>query len=262
MRSGKTLVAKAVATECALPFLSVKGPELLGSYVGESESHVRSVFQKARLLALHNQPQACILFFDELDSLAPRRGDQASAANVMDRVVATLFAELDRETSDGSFVFCIGATNRVDLLDPALLRPGRLDRLVYLGTSQSDQATILATQMRKLRLEGNPKEISEQLVPFLSANLTGADLSAIVSGALLCATERLCKVADEQVAHRRNADPSVTVDDVLSTWNDEQLQPVVTFQDLREASTQVVPSVTENDLQKYEQLREEFSAGK
>jgi peroxin-6 len=89
------LVAKAVATECGLPFVSVKGPELLGSYVGESEAQVCATFQQARDLARQNQPTACILFFDELDSLAPRRGEQASGGNVMDRVVATLFAELD-----------------------------------------------------------------------------------------------------------------------------------------------------------------------
>jgi hypothetical protein len=140
--TGKTLVAKAVATECGLPFVSVKGPELLGSYVGESEAQVRATFQQARDLARQNQPTACILFFDELDSLAPRRGEQASGGNVMDRVVATLFAELDKHPADGSFVFCMGATNRPDLLDPALLRPGRFDRLVYLGVYVSDQADL------------------------------------------------------------------------------------------------------------------------
>jgi peroxin-6 len=110
--TGKTLVAKAVATECGVPFLSVKGPELLGSYAGESEVQVRGVFEQARQLAAKNQPSASILFFDELDSLAPRRGDHASGGNVMDRVMATLFAELDKHPKDGCTVFCIRATNR------------------------------------------------------------------------------------------------------------------------------------------------------
>lgn len=103
--TGKTFVAKAVTTECGLPFVSVKGPELLGTYVGESEAQVRATFQQARDLARQNQPTACILFFGELDGLAPRRGEQASGGNVMDRVVATLFAELDKHPADGSFSF-------------------------------------------------------------------------------------------------------------------------------------------------------------
>ena len=93
---GKTLVAKAVATECRLPFVSVKGPELLGSFVGESEGMVRDIFAEAAHLAAHNaghHQQACVMCFDELDSLAPRRGDQAhGGGSVMDRVVARSWA--------------------------------------------------------------------------------------------------------------------------------------------------------------------------
>ena len=120
--TGKTLLAKAVATSCSLNFFSVKGPELLNMYIGESEANVRRVFQRAR------DAKPCVIFFDELDSVAPKRGNQGDSGGVMDRIVSQLLAELDgmAEGKGGSDVFVIGATNRPDLLDPALLRPGRL----------------------------------------------------------------------------------------------------------------------------------------
>ena len=126
--TGKTLLAKAVATECRLAFLSVKGPELVSSYVGESERQVRQVFERARDAA------PCVIFFDEIDALAPARGATADAGGVMDRVVSQLMAEIDGVgSSKKSELFVLAATNRPDLLDDALLRPGRFDRLVYLG---------------------------------------------------------------------------------------------------------------------------------
>lgn len=119
--TGKTLIAKAVATSCALNFFSVKGPELLNMYIGESEANVRRVFQRAR------DARPCVIFFDELDSVAPKRGNHGDSGGVMDRIVSQLLAELDgmSGTDGGADVFVIGATNRPDLLDSALLRPGR-----------------------------------------------------------------------------------------------------------------------------------------
>ena len=123
--TGKTMVAKAVATSLSLNFLSIKGPELLNMYIGESEANVRNVFQKAR------DARPCVIFFDELDSIAPKRGDKGDAGGVMDRIVSQLLAELDGMDSNAN-VFVMGATNRPDLLDSALLRPGRYDSYVYL----------------------------------------------------------------------------------------------------------------------------------
>lgn len=256
--TGKTLVAKAVATECSLPFISVKGPELMGSYIGESEENVRHVFAEARHLASQNQPRASILFFDELDSLAPRRGDHASGGNVTDRVVATLFAELDRKLDQGT-VFCLGATNRPDLLDPALLRPGRLDRLVYLGVDPSDHARILATQIQKLRLTEDASTIAERVAHGLPPTLTGADLSTIASAALIRATERLCDEADRELDCRVSNGEHVTLDQVLSSWDDDRLVPVVTLEDLEIAASLVAPSVTAEELRRYEAIRDKFS---
>ncbi|GAX25199.1 peroxin-6 [Fistulifera solaris] len=256
--TGKTLVAKAVATECKLPFLSVKGPELLGSYIGESEGNVREVFAQARTCARQNKPPACILFFDELDSLAPRRGEQASGGNVMDRVVATFFGELDKDAKDCS-IFVMGATNRPDLLDPSLLRPGRFDRLVYLGIFPEDRAQILAAQIRKLNLKDEPHVLAKFVVDKLPNNLTGADLSTIATGAQLLATERLCAEAENEFQMQQaNGNSELTMDQLLESWNEERLVPTVTLDDLIQASEKVVPSVSEADLKRYELLRDQF----
>lgn len=146
--TGKTLLAKAIATEFSLNFFSVKGPELLNMYIGESEANVRRVFQRAR------DARPCVVFFDELDSVAPKRGNQGDSGGVMDRIVSQLLAELDGmsdgEDGDGG-VFVIGATNRPDLLDAALLRPGRFDKMLYLGVSDTHekQLTIMEALTRK-----------------------------------------------------------------------------------------------------------------
>lgn len=146
--TGKTLLAKAIATEYSLNFFSVKGPELLNMYIGESEANVRRVFQRAR------DARPCVVFFDELDSVAPKRGNQGDSGGVMDRIVSQLLAELDGMSSgedSAGGVFVIGATNRPDLLDSALLRPGRFDKMLYLGVSDTHekQLRILEALTRK-----------------------------------------------------------------------------------------------------------------
>lgn len=146
--TGKTLLAKAIATSFSLNFFSVKGPELLNMYIGESEANVRRVFQRAR------DARPCVVFFDELDSVAPKRGNQGDSGGVMDRIVSQLLAELDGMSDGdggGGGVFVIGATNRPDLLDQALLRPGRFDKMLYLGVSDTHekQQTILEALTRK-----------------------------------------------------------------------------------------------------------------
>lgn len=255
------MIAKAVATECNLPFLSVKGPELLGSYVGESEKNVREVFARARNIAAKNTPPASVLFFDELDSLAPRRGGQSSGGgSVMDRVVASLFAELD-EKRDTCIVFVLGATNRPDLLDPALLRPGRLDRKIYLGLPQGvdEQSQILKKHLSKLRLNGDASELAEAVAQNLGGRrLTGADLSVVASAALLTATERLCQQADQELVQRQQGGEQITLDQVLQSWDEDRLEPVVTLSDLLEASKNVMPSVSAEEIERYEQLSRQF----
>ncbi|XP_029706469.1 peroxisome assembly factor 2 isoform X3 [Takifugu rubripes] len=181
--TGKTLLAKAVATECSMTFLSVKGPELVNMYVGQSEENIREVFSRARAAA------PCIIFFDELDSLAPNRGRTGDSGGVMDRVVSQLLAELDT-LSSAVGVFVIGATNRPDLLDQSLLRPGRLDKLVFVGLSEEPetQLHVLQAILRKFQLD--PTVNLQQVVERCPAHMSGADLYALCSDAMMVAIKR------------------------------------------------------------------------
>jgi peroxin-6 len=210
--TGKTLLAKAIATELSLNFFSVKGPELLNMYIGESEANVRRVFQRAR------DARPCVVFFDELDSVAPKRGNQGDSGGVMDRIVSQLLAELDGMSSGGSSdkdsggangnaggVFVIGATNRPDLLDPALLRPGRFDKMLYLGVSSTheQQATILQALTRKFTLARNVD--LTRVASALPFTYTGADLYALCSDAMLKAITKKTKQVDIKVQEASRA---------------------------------------------------------
>jgi ribosome biogenesis ATPase len=136
---GKTLVAKAVANESRANFIAVNGPELLNKYVGESEKAIRQLFQRARDSA------PCIIFFDEIDSLCARRGTENAAT---ERVVNQLLTELNG-LEDRKQVFVIAATNRADIIDPAILRPGRLDKLLFIPLpDKTDRLSILQTLMK------------------------------------------------------------------------------------------------------------------
>ena len=274
--TGKTLIAKAVATECGLPFLSVKGPELLGSYIGESEKNIRDTFDSAREAALNGNDDrsGAILFFDEIDSLAPRRGGVGDGGGVMERVVATFLSEMDKElTPSGSnseqdkasLLFVIGATNRPDLLDPSLLRPGRFDRLVYLGVTKhrKDRVSILASLTRKFNFEDDVSAtiMAEKVIDFLPQSLTGADFSAVCNNALMIAVKRLCEKADEDLK-RIQADPNCNekfdIGKILSGWDESRCIPKVRPDDFKMAANGIVPMIKEEDLKKYEALRNKF----
>merc|ERR1711931_455520 len=143
---GKTLLAKAIANECQANFISIKGPELLTMWFGESEANVRDVFDKAR------QAAPCVLFFDELDSIAKSRGSGANggdAGGASDRVINQLLTEMDGMGSKKN-VFIIGATNRPDILDGAIMRPGRLDQLIYIPLPDVESRhSIFKANLRK-----------------------------------------------------------------------------------------------------------------
>lgn len=154
----KTLLAKALANEAGLGFIAVKGPELFSKWVGESEKAVREVFR----VALAAAPS--IVFFDEIDAMAKRRGleDTAGAA---DRVLSQLLVELDGATPLDKVVV-LAATNRPDLIDPALLRPGRFDRLVYVGPpDDAERVAIAAVHLRGIAIEPEitPERVSQQI---------------------------------------------------------------------------------------------------
>eukprot|EP00897_Mesotaenium_endlicherianum_P005017 jgi/Mesen1/4543/ME000232S03803 len=182
--TGKTLLAKAVATECSLNFLSVKGPELINMYIGESEKNVRDIFQKARAA------RPCVVFFDELDALAPARGAAGDSGGVMDRVVSQMLAEVDGLSDNSQDVFVMGASNRPDLIDPALLRPGRFDKLLYVGASSqpSHRVRVLEALTRKFQLD--PNVSLPGVAQRCSETFTGADLYALCADAWLRAAKR------------------------------------------------------------------------
>ena len=237
---GKTLLAKAVANECQSNFISIKGPELLTMWFGESEANVRDVFDKAR------QAAPCVLFFDELDSLAPKRGAGADSGGVMDRVVSQMLAELDGRDG-GRTVFVIGATNRPDLLEPALLCPGRFDHLVYLGLSDSAEARhkVLCAATRALVLA--PDVDLADVAARCPRGLTGADMAAVCSRAYLSAMEDAVARAERQ----EQAEGVVC---------DVPPEVVVAQAHFEEALQHVVPSVTPQELAHYEELHRRFSS--
>ncbi|KAH0558724.1 hypothetical protein GP486_004628 [Trichoglossum hirsutum] len=254
--TGKTLLAKAIATEFSLNFFSVKGPELLNMYIGESEANVRRVFQRAR------DARPCVVFFDELDSVAPKRGNQGDSGGVMDRIVSQLLAELDgmsngEEGAGG--VFVIGATNRPDLLDQALLRPGRFDKMLYLGVSDTHekQLTILEALTRRFTL--HPALSLRRIAESLPFTYTGADLYALCSDAMLKAITRQANAVDKKI----NALPSGPVTtayffDHLATGEDTAV--TVTEADFFEAKKELVGSVSAKELEHYNRVRRSFEA--
>lgn len=198
--TGKTLLAKAIATECGLNFLSVKGPELLNMYIGESEKNVRQVFAKARSC------RPCILFFDELDSLAPMRGRGSDSGGVMDRVVSQLLTEIDGlsgSSSGNDQVFVIGATNRPDLLETGLLRPGRFDRLLYLGICNEKSAQLKVVQALTRKFTLAKDVVLEDVVANCPLNFTGADFYALASSSLAAALKDRVEALDRQVGTPR-----------------------------------------------------------
>ena len=203
---GKTLLAKAVATECGMSFISVKGPELLNMYVGQSEENIREIFKRAQ------DAEPCIIFFDELDSLAPARGQTGDSGGVMDRVVSALLSELDGlERMD---VVVLGATNRPDLLDSALLRPGRFDKSIYIGTTSNpaEMLSILKALTRKLALAEDVE--LERVVAVLPGGLSGAELSSLVSRAALNAVDRV--IESEERRGEPHGSFLVTLQDFLT----------------------------------------------
>nr|XP_045604145.1 peroxisome assembly factor 2-like [Procambarus clarkii]XP_045604146.1 peroxisome assembly factor 2-like [Procambarus clarkii] len=227
--TGKTLLAKAVATECGLNFMSVKGPELLNMYVGQSEENVRQVFARAHAAA------PCVIFFDELDSLAPNRGRSGDSGGVMDRIVSALLAELDG-VSSAADVFVLAATNRPDLIDPGLLRPGRFEKLVFLGVCEdrANQIKVLKAVTSKIPLGSSVK--MEKIAELLPLTLTGADLYALCTDALYAALHR------------------ITTQILAGVVQEENAVVVVEEEDFNVAAEKLVPSVTPGELAHYRTL--------
>jgi transitional endoplasmic reticulum ATPase len=240
---GKTLMAKAVANECQVNFISVKGPELLTMWFGESEANVRHVFDKAR------QAAPCVLFFDELDSIAQKRGGrQGDGGGAADRVMNQLLTEMDG-FNPASNVFFIGATNRPDILDLALIRPGRLDQLCYIP--MPDYEARLAILKAALRKSPVSKDVDLEYLAAKTDKFSGADLTEI------CQTA--CKLAiREEIEREKERDRLMKEEDSSSDdmEDDEQedMLPEIMPRHFEAAAQAARRSVSDRDLATYQQF--------
>ncbi len=231
--TGKTLLAKAVATESEANFISIKGPELLSKWVGESERAVREVFRKAR------QAAPSIIFFDEIDSIAPIRGGGYGDSHVTERVISQLLTEMDGlEELRG--VVVIAATNRPDIIDPALLRPGRFDKLLYVPPPDHEaRKEILKIHLRKKPLaeDVNIEEIAKR-----TEGYTGADLAAV------CNTAVMLAIREHVMANRNPEEAKKNVKDVK-----------VCRRHFEEALGKVKP-ISQKEMEMYKRISEEFAS--
>lgn len=245
---GKTLLAKAVANESRANFISIKGPELLNKYVGESERAIRQVFTRARASI------PCVIFFDELDALVPRRDTSLSESS--SRVVNTLLTELDG-LNDRRGIFVIGATNRPDMIDPAMLRPGRLDKTLFIELPNRDEKLDILKTL--LKSNGTPLANDINLDVIIDdercRNFSGADLAAIVRESAVSALKRSFFKNDEiQSIEENNLDKEF---EDLSVGMDST-QILVNMNDFQKALSKIKPSVSDKDRAKYDKLNKKM----
>jgi transitional endoplasmic reticulum ATPase len=218
--TGKTLLAKAVAKESEANFIQVKGPSLLSMWVGKSEEAIRKVFERAR------QVSPCIIFFDEIDSLASRRGGHGSGSKVTENVLNQMLAEMDG-IEDLNNVIVIGATNRPDMLDPALMRPGRFDRIVFVPVPEEDgRAKVVEIHTKDMPIDGKKKLVEE--IAKKTSGYTGADLESLAREAAMLALRE--DIKSEKVKRRH----------------------------FEEAMKKVLPSVSEQDQEAYKKMEEAY----
>ena len=204
--TGKTLIAKAVAKETGANFISVRGPELLSKWVGESERGIREVFRRAR------QASPCIIFFDELDSLAPLRGGGGDS-QVSERVVSQLLTELDGiQSLDG--VLVLAATNRIDMIDPALLRAGRFDKLLYIAQpNRNARMKIL-----EIHIKGKPLSngVNVGRIADITDGFSGADLASVVNTAVSSVLQNFVSKYNPEEAKKHIKEAIVNMNDLES----------------------------------------------
>mgnify|MGYP001367236465 CR=1 FL=1 len=238
---GKTLMAKAVANECQANFISIKGPELLTMWFGESEANVRDVFQKAR------QAAPCVLFFDELDSIASKRSSGGGDGGSTDRVMNQLLTEMDGMGAKKN-VFIIGATNRPDIIDSALLRPGRLDQLIYIPMpDEASRNSILNACLRKTPVSS---QVNLAFLAKTATGFTGADLTEICQRATKYAIRESIESEQEQEAAKLVTDEAANPGD-----EDIDYVPELLPKHFEMAMREARRSVSEMELLKYQSFQ-------
>merc|ERR1712127_976587 len=244
---GKTLLAKAVANECQANFISIKGPELLTMWFGESEANVREVFDKARSSA------PCVLFFDELDSIAKARGGGGGdAGGAGDRVINQILTEMDGVGARKQ-VYIVGATNRPDILDPAITRPGRLDQLVYIPLpDQPARISIINATLRKAPVS---PLVDRNMLAEKTNGFSGADLTEICSRAARFAVKDA--IAAEE-AERQKMDPEhPNYVEGYETPEDYDPVPEITSRHFAESMKYARRSVSDIQLRKFEMIAQQ-----
>merc|ERR1719162_1834608 len=244
---GKTMMAKAIASECAANFISIKGPELLTMWFGESEANVRDVFDKAR------NASPCIVFFDELDAIARARGGSGGdAGGAGDRVMNQLLTEMDG-INPAKQVFFIGATNRPDIIDPAIKRPGRLDQMIFLDLPDfPSRVSILKASMRKSPIDPQVdfEYLAEQTHGYSGADLGGISKVAAklaIRSSIAAQVERL-KAIEAGEMDAEEAAAQEEADDV----------PMITMDMMRRAMKESKRSVSPAEYQKYLSMKVQF----
>jgi len=251
---GKTLLAKAIATECASNFISVKGPELLTMWFGESEANVRDVFDKARGAA------PCVLFFDELDSIARSRGGSGGdAGGAGDRVMNQLLTEMDGINA-AKQIFVVGATNRPDILDPAIKRPGRLDQVIFVDLPDFPaRISIFQACLRKSPLDPDVDlaHMAEQTNGF-----SGADIGGICKAAAKVAIRNQIEASVAKVKAKAAAREEAVAQGIEYMSDDEEEEeddvPTITMAMMLLAFQDATRSVTETDYKEYLRMKELF----
>ena len=230
--TGKTMLAKAVASESEANFISVKGPEIFSKYVGESERAVREMFRKAK------QASPCVIFFDEIDSIAPSRTGGTTDSRVSERVVSQLLTEFDGiEELKG--VVVVAATNRPDIIDKALLRPGRIDRMIYISPPEKKTRK----KIFEIHLKNKPvaKDVDLNLLAEKTENYVGADIEAICREAVMLSIREIVK-------------KGIKKDDLKKALKDKNIEK----RHFEKAIKRVEPTMTKETLKRYEDIVGEF----
>ena len=248
---GKTLLAKAIANECGANFISIKGPELLTQWFGESEANVRELFDKARAAS------PCILMFDEMDSIAKTRGSGgAGGSEAGDRVINQILTEIDGVGARKN-VFVIGATNRPDILDPAVIRPGRLDQLIYIPLPDlKSRIAIFKAQLRKAPVD---PAVNIEVLARSTNGFSGADIAEICTTASKLAIREAILEAEEKLQKIEAGE--LEPDDANDQSSDLQRTMLITKLHFNFAMSRARRSVTEKDLMLFEEFAEKQRRG-
>lgn len=245
------MIASAVAAECGLNLISVKGPELLNKYIGASEQSVRDTFARARAAT------PCVLFFDEFESIAPKRGGDSTG--VTDRVVNQFLCELDGVEARAAGVYILAASSRPDLIDPALLRPGRIDKTIYLPfPTYQDRLDILRTVTRNIDCDA---DVDLTVIAEATENYSSADLHAIVTTAQINSLHALLDAHTQpgkftaENGHTHLADPKEQLPSNLTV-------PPLTASDLQQSLHSSAPSLSTQQRQQFERVYSKFVSSK